>query len=140
MILSLMKWIKYSSIWKQCLVVPRRSTLSSREKCDRSSTWAFWKPGGITQSSSWMATPFTRPNALWFFLWGYVKSRVFSSPCPNIMALRQKILDEFILLQNNRDLITRAVRAMGSRAQLCIERNGGHVEGRFGWSAMYVFL
>jgi len=67
-----------------------------------------------------------------FFLWGYVKSRVFSSPCPNIMALRQKILDEFILLQNNRDLITRAVRAMGSRAQLCIERNGGHVEGRFG--------
>jgi len=28
------------------------------------------------------------------------------------MALRQKILDEFLLLRNNRDTITRAVLAM----------------------------
>jgi len=35
------------------------------------------------------------------------------------------------LLQNNREFIIRAVRSMLRRSQLCLERDGGHVEGNF---------
>ncbi|XP_028418180.1 uncharacterized protein LOC114543364 [Dendronephthya gigantea] len=64
-----------------------------------------------------------------FFLWGYVKNRVFSTPPENVNVLRQRILDTFDALKEQPEMITRAVQAMQSRATLCVERNGGHVEG-----------
>ena len=65
-----------------------------------------------------------------FFLWGYIKSKVYRTPPRNIYALRERIMDAFTELRNT-DITERAVRAMRTRAQTCIERNGGHVEGTF---------
>ena len=64
-----------------------------------------------------------------FFLWGYIKDKVYRTPPPDIFTLRQRIMDEFEALRGNREFIQSAVRAMESRARRCIERNGGHVEG-----------
>jgi len=66
-----------------------------------------------------------------FFLWGYLKERVFRTPPETVFALRQRIIDEFDLLRNDQDLIVRCVRAMETRARKCIDKDGGHVEGRF---------
>lgn len=64
-----------------------------------------------------------------FFLWGYLKSKVFTTPPPDVFALRMRIVDQFEAIRNNRELISRAVGGMNRRAQLCVEREGGHVEG-----------
>jgi len=66
-----------------------------------------------------------------FFLWGYLKSKIFTTPPADIIELRRRIINEFQLLQNNREFIIRAVRSMLRRSQLCLERDGGHVEGNF---------
>ena len=63
------------------------------------------------------------------FLWGYLKSKVFFTPPPDIATLRQRIIDEFDALRHQAPMIRRAVREMEKRANLCVERNGGHVEG-----------
>ena len=65
-----------------------------------------------------------------FFLWGYIKSKVFVNPPQTIHDLRQKIINEFNALQQQQDMIRNAVRGMQKRALLCVERNGGHVEGQ----------
>ena len=64
-----------------------------------------------------------------FFLWGYLKSKVFASPLVSIDVLRRRIQEEFEQLRNNQDLVCKAVRDMACRAALCIEREGGNVEG-----------
>lgn len=66
-----------------------------------------------------------------FFLWGYLKQRVFRTPPATIFVLRERIIEEFDLLRNDPELISRCVRAMETRATICIERDGGHVEGHF---------
>ena len=65
-----------------------------------------------------------------FFLWGYLKNRVFANPPRTIDDLRQKIINEFNALQQQQDMIRNAVRGMQQRALLCIERNGGHIQGQ----------
>ena len=65
-----------------------------------------------------------------FFLWGYIKSKVFVNPPQTIHDLRQKIINEFNALQQQQYMIRNAVRGMQKRALLCVERNGGHVEGQ----------
>ena len=64
-----------------------------------------------------------------FFMWGYLKDKVFSTPPENIQQLRQKIIDEFNTLRQRPEMIQRALRDMHRRTLLCVERNGGHVEG-----------
>jgi hypothetical protein len=63
-------------------------------------------------------------------MWGYLKSKVFFRLPNNIEMLRQRIIEEFNALRQNRDFITRAVRHMRTRTTLCLPRNGGHVEGQ----------
>jgi hypothetical protein len=53
----------------------------------------------------------------------------FSSPPRDVNILRQRIIAEFNALRNNPNFITNAVRHMQKRTTLCVERNGGHVEG-----------
>ena len=65
-----------------------------------------------------------------FFLWGYLKSKVFITPPPDIATLRQRIIDEFDALRHQAPMNRRAVREMEKRANLGgVERDGGHVEG-----------
>ena len=63
-----------------------------------------------------------------FFLWGYLKSRVYKTPPENIFAPRQWIINEFNLLAQT-NYVGNAMAAMLTKAELCIERNGRHVEG-----------
>ena len=58
-----------------------------------------------------------------------LKSKVFITPPPDIATLWQRIIDEFDALRHQAPMIRRAVREMEKRANLCVERNGGHVEG-----------
>ena len=62
-----------------------------------------------------------------FFLWGYVKNRVYRTPPIDTNDLRRRIIQEFDRLKNDQNLIIRAVRAMSRRAHRCIENGGGHV-------------
>lgn len=64
-----------------------------------------------------------------FFLWGYLKSKVYTTPPIDLADLRNRISNEVDALRNNRAIIRRAVQAMLHRCQRCIERDGGHVEG-----------
>ena len=50
-----------------------------------------------------------------FFLWGYVKCKVYKTPPPNIYALRERITAAFVELQNE-GIIERAVRAMEKKS------------------------
>ena len=62
--------------------------------------------------------------------------RVLAASCEELRArtgnppLRQKIINEFNALQQQQDMIRNAVRGIQKRALLCVERNGGHVEGQ----------
>ena len=66
-----------------------------------------------------------------YFLWGYLKSKVFRSPPVDIADLQARITHEANLLKQDRNLVRRAVRDMIKRANVCIDRNGGHVEGKY---------
>ena len=63
-----------------------------------------------------------------FFLWGYLKARVYTTPPANLNDLQQKIIREVNILRPNRQMIRHAVGGMMRQAQLCIQQNGGHVE------------
>ena len=57
-----------------------------------------------------------------FFLWGYMKNKVFSTPPATVEVIRERIQQEFGELRRNRAMVRRAVRHMEKRATLCIER------------------
>jgi hypothetical protein len=64
------------------------------------------------------------------FLWGYLKDKVFSTPPQNIDELRQRIDRESMPYENSLpSFIQRAVSDMHRRTMLCVEREGGHVQG-----------
>ena len=64
-----------------------------------------------------------------FYLWGFVKSRVYATPPASIQELEQRIRDEIRQLRRSR-VPRQAVQAMRSRAARCIANGGDHVEGR----------
>ena len=65
-----------------------------------------------------------------FFLWGYLKNKVFTTPPANLATLRQRIIDEVDDLRRQPDIVRNAMREMHKRATLCVQINGGHVEGQ----------
>ena len=64
-----------------------------------------------------------------FFLWGYVKDRVYRQPPRNLRTLQQSITREIDALRRTRK-VRAAVGSMMDRARLCIQLNGAQVEGR----------
>lgn len=64
-----------------------------------------------------------------FFLWGYLKNQVYKTVPTSLDDLRERIRHEFAVLKRTR-MARRAVRAMRTRAEKCINLNGGHVKGR----------
>ena len=64
-----------------------------------------------------------------FFLWGYLKNKVFTTPPENIDVLRQRIIEEFNALRQQPEMIRHVMRGIYRRIIRCVERNGGHVEG-----------
>ena len=67
-----------------------------------------------------------------FFLWGYLKSKVYYHPPPpaNIREVEARVRAAVTSLHRNRGIIRRSVRHILDRAQVCLQMNGGHVEGR----------
>ena len=63
-----------------------------------------------------------------FFLWGYLKSKVYQTPPANLEELEQRIRHEIDTLRQDRALVRRAVFDMLRRVRVCSQRNGGHVE------------
>jgi hypothetical protein len=63
-----------------------------------------------------------------FFLWGYLKNKVYSSAIHSLPELRRRLLDETNTLRQNQHFIRRSFQEMARRANLCVQRNGGHVE------------
>lgn len=63
-----------------------------------------------------------------FFVWGYVKNKVYVTPPRNLQDLRQRISDEFVLMRQQ-GFVANAFRGMERRATLCVQKNGRHVEG-----------
>ena len=74
----------------------------------------------------WVLTPCD------FFLWGYLKDKVFTSPPRDINDVRARIMAEVEALREQKDIVQNAVRGMRSRAEVCVARFGGHVEGHWG--------
>ena len=64
-----------------------------------------------------------------FCIWGYLKSKVFITPPPDIATLRQRLIDEFDALRHQAPMIRRDMREIGNRAYLCMERNGAMLRG-----------
>ena len=60
-----------------------------------------------------------------FFLWGYLKSKVFDS----LDDLRQPICTSFTNLRQKPYLIQRAMHSIERRVYLCTENEGQYVEG-----------
>lgn len=62
-----------------------------------------------------------------FFLWGWLKQKVYVTPPENLEDLRNRILNSVQNLTPR--MIVNAIRAMETRAGKCVNNNGRHVEG-----------
>lgn len=86
---------------------------------------------GIGHDQEWPArSPDLTP--LDFFLWGYLKARVYTTPPADLNELQLRITAEVRALRRRHGMVRRAVRQMLERAQKCIDQQGGHIEGRVG--------
>lgn len=63
-----------------------------------------------------------------YAIWGIVKNNVYSRNPSNLNELRQFIIEEFEILNNNLDLLTRIVNSVNDRPWLCIVANGFQFE------------
>lgn len=63
-----------------------------------------------------------------FFLWGYVKGKVYVSPPTSIDDLKGRVRREIRNVKQDPMLIRRAVRDMVRRARICIQERGHHIE------------
>ena len=61
-----------------------------------------------------------------FFLWGYLKEKVYSPPPTTILSLKRKIKTKFMKIP---ELIRKAVFAMKKRAGLMVMEGGRQFEG-----------
>jgi len=69
----------------------------------------------------------SRPNLLYqiFFLWGFLKDRVFRRRIVTLQDLKQAIVDEDAAI--NEDLRRRVYGNLQTRLQQCIDIKGGHL-------------
>ena len=65
----------------------------------------------------------TSPN---FFLWGYLKARVFENRPQTLQALKDNITREIRAI--NQDMLLRVIENFQSRLQECLEKRGGHLK------------
>ena len=62
------------------------------------------------------------------FLWGYSKSKVYTTTPANLDDLKMRIRNEMDIHRQDIAMVRRAVNSMTARAELCLQRNGGNVE------------
>lgn len=64
-----------------------------------------------------------------YFLWGYIKQKVYKTPPATIADLRRRIVSAFDELRQHPEMIRNVIQEMNTRAEKCIQLNGDHVEG-----------
>ncbi|KAJ4439392.1 hypothetical protein ANN_07514 [Periplaneta americana] len=62
------------------------------------------------------------------YLWGHLKSLVYSSPVPDLESLRNRIVACSEDIRNTPGDWDRVRRSMRHRCEVCIQAGGGHVE------------
>ncbi|KAJ4445382.1 hypothetical protein ANN_07187 [Periplaneta americana] len=67
-------------------------------------------------------------NPLDFYLWGHLKSLVYSSPVPDLESLRNRIVACSEDICNTPGVWDRVRRSMRHRCEVCIQAGGGHFE------------
>ena len=65
-----------------------------------------------------------------FFLWGYLKDKVYSRNLHTLEELRNAITSEINELRTNQELLKRVCSAVTARIKECMEVSGGHFEYR----------
>lgn len=68
----------------------------------------------------------SRLTPLDFFLWGYVKNKVYSSVCLTREDMEAKIIAAFNSV--SADMLRNVTGSMMRRTQLCIQQDGKHFE------------
>jgi hypothetical protein len=64
-----------------------------------------------------------------FFLWGYLKGKVYRTEPASLADLRRRITNEITAMGRTR-MVRRSFGDMQKRARRCINLHGAHVEGR----------
>ncbi|KAJ4425894.1 hypothetical protein ANN_27520 [Periplaneta americana] len=67
-------------------------------------------------------------NPLDFYLWGHLKSLVYSSSVPDLESLRDRIVACSEDIYNTPGVWDRVCRSMRHRCEVCIQAGGGHFE------------
>ena len=63
-----------------------------------------------------------------FFLWGYIKDKVYQTRLKSIDELKRAVLREIRKLDGQKDLLKRVCASVTARADQCIDNGGGHFE------------
>lgn len=67
-----------------------------------------------------------------FFLWGYIKNKVFVTECPSAAQMRDRIESAFTTLRaecaRDPNFLPRVQNDIVRRAQICVQVDGGHFE------------
>ena len=95
-------------------------TCSSVFECNNSKQvdWERW--------SDTLATTIAVFHPLDFFLWRYVKDKVFSTPVPDITNLKARITDAFLTITE--DMLENMWREIDCRLDVLRATKGAHVE------------
>jgi len=62
-----------------------------------------------------------------YFLWGYLKTKVFETKPRTITDLKQRIQDEAAAIPV--EMLREIMKSFTSRIEECVRRNGSHLEG-----------
>jgi len=76
--------------------------------------------------SDTLATTIAGYHPLDFFLWEYVKDKVFSTPVPDITNLKAKITDTFPIITD--DMLENTWREIDYRLDVLRATKGAHIE------------
>lgn len=67
-------------------------------------------------------------TAMDFFLWGFIKERVYAVPIRDEDYLRNRIVEVFEELKNHPETLNSLHLNMVRRCNLCIQHDGQHIE------------
>lgn len=66
-------------------------------------------------------------NSLDFFLWGYLKDKVYSVEVNDVETLRRRIIETCDQIRNDENMLENVSRSMEHRANMCIAQHGSNL-------------
>lgn len=109
-------------MWLQCDGAPPHYGIQVRRWLDQQFPQRWIGRGGPT---AWPArSPDLTP--LDFFLWGYIKEKVYATPVSTLAELEGRIMEAFATITP--EMLQNVLRNISERAQACHMEGGGHFE------------